>query len=158
MSKRLKQIGVASFVVLAAAQLARPDRANPPTDASRTIQGRLGAVSTLGAVLHRSCGDCHSNETAWASLPWYTQVAPVSWVMAYAVKNGRKTINFSEWVAYSPEQQRSLLALSCTDVTDGKMPDGYTHVRPETRLSAQDVETICTAAREAEAHPARVSH
>ena len=51
-------------------------------------------------------------------------------------------------------QQRTLLAVSCDDATSGKMPGPYTLVRPETRLSAQDIETICEAARQAEANTA----
>ena len=144
MRRRLKQAAVAFVVIFAAAQLVRPERANPPTDARRTIQAHAG-TSGLAAVLHRSCRDCHSNQTAW---PWYTQVAPVSWLMAYGVTKGRAAVNFSEWAAYSPEQQRTLLAVSCDDVKNGKMPGPYTLVHPETRLSAQDVETICAAARQ----------
>lgn len=143
MRKRLNQAAVAFFVIFAAAQLVRPERANPPTDASRTIQAHAG-TSGLAAVLDRSCRDCRSNQTAW---PWYTQVAPESWLMAYGVTKGRAAVNFSEWAAYSPEQQRTLLAVSCDDVKNGKMPGLYTLVHPETRLSAQDVETICAAAR-----------
>jgi hypothetical protein len=74
--------------------------------------------------------------------------------MAQAVTEGRKAVNFSEWAAYSPDLQRTLLAVSCDDATSGKMPGPYTLVRPETRLSAQDVETICVAARQAEANTA----
>ena len=40
-----------------------------------------------------------------------------------------------------------LLATSCDDARSGKMPGVYTRLRPETRLSAHDVETICAAAR-----------
>src|SRR5512133_2625459 len=108
MSRRLKQAAFVCVVIFAAAQLVRPERANPPTDASRTIQAYAG--SGLAAVLDRSCRDCHSNLTVW---PWYTQVAPVSWLMAYGVVKGRTAVNFSEWSSYSPEQQRILLALSC---------------------------------------------
>jgi hypothetical protein len=74
--------------------------------------------------------------------------------MAYGVAEGRKAVNFSEWAAYSPAQQRMLLSVSCEDATSGKMPGSYTLLRPETRLSAQDVETICAAARQAEANTA----
>jgi hypothetical protein len=70
--------------------------------------------------------------------------------MAQAVKEGRKALNFSEWAEYQPAQQRLLLAMSCDDATSGKMPGAYTLLRPETRLSPQDVETICAAARQAE--------
>jgi len=75
----------------------------------------------------------------------------MSWLMARGVAEGRKAVNFSEWGAYSPEQQRTLLSVSCQDASTGKMPGPYTWLRPETRLSAQDVETICAAARQAEA-------
>ena len=145
MSGRLKKAAVVFVVVFAAAQLVRPDRANPPTDVSRTIQAHPGTGSGLVAVLDRACRDCHTNGTVW---PSYTQVAPLSWLMAYAVRNGRQAVNFSEWAAYPPERQRTLLAESCQDVTAGKMPGAYTLLHPETRLSAQDVETICAAAHQ----------
>jgi hypothetical protein len=151
MRRRLKQVAVVFFVVFAAAQLVRPERANPPTDASRTIQAHVGTASGLVAVLDRACRDCHSNQTVW---PWYTQVAPASWLMSYGVAKGRKAVNFSEWAAYSPDQQRILLAASCDDVTHDKMPGPYTFLHPEMRLSTQDVTTICAAARQAEAKAA----
>jgi len=148
-----EQAAAVFVVVFAAAQLVRPDRANPPTDVNRTIQAH-GATSGLAAVLDRSCRDCHSKATVW---PGYTQVAPLSWLMAYAVTKGRTAVNFSEWAGYSPEQQRVLLSVSCDDATSGKMPGAYTFFKPETRLSAQDIQTICEAAREVNTHATRAS-
>lgn len=131
--------------LLAGAQLIRPNLTSPPTDATRTIAAQLGTLNPLVAVLDRSCGDCHSNETPRG---WYTQVAPLSWVMSRGVKEGRLAVNFSEWGAYPPDQQRLLLTLSCQDATKGTMPmSAYTKLRPAARLSKQDVETICAAAR-----------
>ena len=143
MSRRLK-ITIIFIVVLAAAQLVRPNRTNPATDPNHTIQAYLGTQSGLVAVLDRSCGDCHSYGTVW---PWYTEIAPASWLMAYGVNAGRKSVNFSEWASYSPQTQLALLSASCQDATTGKMPGVYTLLRPETRLSAQDIETICAGAR-----------
>ena len=154
MSRRLKQATVVLIAVFAAAQLVRPVRANPVIDASRTIQAHVGTASGLVAILDRSCRDCHSNATVW---PWYSQIAPVSWLMAYGVTKGRQAVNFSEWATYTPEQQRMLLAVSCDDATNGKMPGPYTLLHPEMRLSAQDIKTICAAARQTEAHAAGVS-
>jgi len=154
MRRRLKQAAIVLVAVFAAAQFIRPERASPATDVSRTIQAHVGTTSGLVAVLDRACRDCHSNATVW---PWYTQIAPVSWLMAYGVTKGRQAVNFSEWAAYSPEQQRILLALSCQDASEGKMPGPYARLRPETQLSAQDVATICAAARQAEARAAGVS-
>lgn len=145
MSRRLKQAAVVLVILFAGAQIVRPDRTNPATDARRTIHARLGTASGLPAVLDRSCGDCHSNRTMW---PWYTRIAPVSWAMAYGVKAGRKAVNFSEWAAYRPEEQQRLLEESCRDVSTGKMPGAWTLLHPEAKLSTRDIETICGAARQ----------
>jgi len=144
MSKRLGQVAVAIVSVFAAAQLARPDRTNPPVDARRTIQAQVETAIGVGDVVNRSCRDCHTNTTVW---PRVASVAPLSWLMKSAVTKGRAAVNFSEWASYSPDQQRLLLAASCDDVTSGRMPSLYTLIRPETKLSARDVETICAAAR-----------
>ena len=151
MGRRVKQAAVVFVVVFAGAQLFRPDRANPATDAGRTIQAQAGTTRELAAVLDRSCRDCHSNSTVW---PWYSQVAPLSWLMASAVAEGRKAVNFSEWASYPPDVQDTLLALSCQEATSGKMPGPYTLVRPDTTLSPDDIETICAAARQADTHAA----
>jgi Haem-binding domain len=149
MSRRLRRAAIVLVVVFAAAQLVRPERANPATDVRRTIQAYAGTSSGLVAILDRACSDCHSNGTVW---PWYSRIAPVSWLMAYGVTEGRKAVNFSEWAAYPPERQRKLLAASCQDTFKGKMPGSpWTLLHPEARLSAQDIETICAAARQAEA-------
>lgn len=56
-----------------------------------------------------------------------------------------------EWGSYPEDVQRLLLLLSCEDATSGTMPGPYTLVRPDTTLSPQDIDTICAAARDAEA-------
>jgi hypothetical protein len=76
--------------------------------------------------------------------------------MAYAVREGRKAVNFSEWASYQPEVQRRLLVASCRDASNGTMPGSpWTLLHPEARLSTQDVEAICTSAREIEVGVAR---
>jgi Haem-binding domain len=154
MSRRLSRSAVVFAAAFVAAQLVRPNRTNPATDATRTIQAQAGTPSELGGVLDRACRDCHSNGTVW---PGIARVAPVSWLMAFAVTKGRRAVNFSEWAAYSPEQRRVLLALSCQDASDGKMPGVYARVRPETQLSPRDVETICAAASGVKAYAGGMS-
>jgi len=150
--RRLKLTAVFLLLLFVVAQLVRPDRTNPPTDASRTIQAQVGTAGGLPAILDRSCGDCHSNNTVW---PWYTEIAPVSWLMASGVSEGRKAVNFSEWAGYTPDAQRTLLAASCDDVRSGKMPGPYTMLRPETRLSPGDIDVICAAAHGGEPSAAK---
>jgi len=152
MRRRLKQATVVFVGVFFAAQFVRPERANPPTDAARTIQAH--STSGLAAVLDRSCRDCHSNATVW---PGYAQIAPLSWLMAYTVTQGRTAVNFSEWTTYSPAQQRLILTVSCDDAKSGKMPGAYTFFKPETRLSTEDIQAICAAAGEVSARAAGAS-
>jgi len=145
------QVVIVFIILFAAAQLVRPGMTNPPIDANRTIQAQMGKASPVVAILDRSCRDCHSNATVW---PWYTQVAPLSWLMAGGVAKGRKVVNFSEWGGYSPNLQRTLLFDSCDATSSGRMPGAWTVLHREAHLSPKDVETICLAAREAEAHAA----
>lgn len=156
MRRRVKQASVVLLILvvaLVAAQFIRPARANPPTDPSRTIAAHPGVSGQLVSVLGRACGDCHSNVIAER---WYTRTAPVSWIMARAASEGRRVVNFSEWGSYSTDQQRMLLAASCQDSRTGKMPVSiYVTLHPEARLSPQDVETICAAAKVTEASTMR---
>ncbi len=146
--RRLKQAAVVVGVlgvVFAAAQLVRPDRTNPAIDHSRTIEAHGETPRELAAVLDRACNDCHSNRTRW---PAYAQIAPLSWVMARAVTEGRHAVNFSEWSSYSPEQQRTLLDVSCQDASTGQMPGRpWTMLHPEAKLLPHDIEVICAASR-----------
>jgi hypothetical protein len=146
---------VVFVVVFAAAQFFRPERTSPATDATRTIRAHVGTASGLVGVLDRACGDCHSNETTW---PWYTKIAPVSWLMALSIAEGRKAVNFSNWGTYSVDEQRTLLSASCDDTSNGRMPGrAWTLLHPEARLAPEDIETICTAARRADTSAAGVS-
>lgn len=75
---KLSAIAVAGF--LAVAQAYQIDRSNPPVEAD------VIAPPQVKNVMERSCYGCHSNETVW---PWYSAVAPVSWLLAYDVHEGR---------------------------------------------------------------------
>ena len=61
------------------------DHTNPP------VTGEIEAPEEVIAILRRACYDCHSNETKW---PWYSYVAPVSWLVSDDVRDGRKTHEF----------------------------------------------------------------
>ncbi|MDX9960201.1 MAG: heme-binding domain-containing protein [Aliarcobacter sp.] len=54
------------------------------------------------AILKTSCYDCHSNETIW---PWYSKIAPFSWVVSNHVTQGNNALNFSIWENYTQEEK-----------------------------------------------------
>jgi hypothetical protein len=92
-----------------------------------------------GAIVQRSCKDCHSNETTW---PWYSHFAPVSWIVARDVKRGREKVNFSNWSSrkHSANEVEEL----CDAVRNRSMPPGaYRLMHPKSELSVRDVEVMC---------------
>jgi len=93
----------------------------------------------VGAILDRSCQDCHSNRTA---LPWYSHVTPASWVISKHVNEGREILNFSDWTNRPPTEDERMLI--CDAASDGRMPlPDYTVIHRNARLSKHDVELIC---------------
>lgn len=65
----------------------------------------------------RACFDCHSNETVW---PWYSNIAPVSWLVANHTYEGRNRLNFSDWVRGDVELDELQRTLD-----SGNMPPAY---------------------------------
>lgn len=132
---------VAAAVLLVAAQFLPVERTNPPADPRRDIVARLAAPAPVAAALDRSCRDCHAHQTRW---PWYSRVAPVSWLVASDVRSGRRHLNFSEWAAYDTPKAAEKLNELCEEVRSGEMPDfAYTVLHRDARLSPSEVAAIC---------------
>lgn len=120
--------GIAALIV--ATQFVPVDRSNPTV--AREIKWNSDRTRDLAV---RACYDCHSNETSW---PWYSRVAPVSWLVAHDVSEGRGHLNFSEWDKPNDEAQEIIEV-----VEDGQMPlRKYELLHPEARLSAEERETL----------------
>jgi Haem-binding domain len=129
-----KVASTAALVVVAAAlvvaQFVPAKRTNPP------VQGSLMAPLPVAAMLRRACYDCHSNETRW---PWYSSVAPVSWLIVRDVNLGRKEINFSEWGSYYPRTRRRKLEWMGRALHEEEMPPwSYRLMHPGARLTEAD--------------------
>ena len=129
----LLRIAIAGAVVFGLIQLVPygRDHTNPPVtqevkwDSSRTRQLAAGA-----------CYDCHSNLTTW---PWYSNVAPVSWLVYADVKGGRDALNFTEW--NKPQGEGAGDAVEA--VRDGSMPPfQYKPLHPAGRLTTAEREEL----------------
>lgn len=141
MAGRWQSLVLASLGLLVAIQFIRPSTANPPVQENHEIAAVLSVDPSIQSILQRSCNDCHSNRTVW---PWYSHVAPVSWLVASDVYDGRKRMNFSEWGAYPTEKSRHLLGKICEKAQDGDMPPlQYRPMHPLSRLSGGDQQQIC---------------
>jgi len=129
-------------VLIVVAQVVRPSRTNPISNPQDHIQAVVPVAPEVTATLSRSCNDCHSNNTTW---PWYSNVAPVSWLVANDVKEGRSEMNFSAWRTYKGEKQLELLGKICKQINEGEMPMAtYTWAHPQAKLSAADRQAVCS--------------
>lgn len=104
---------------------------NPPvvTDVAWT-------TPEAASIARRACYDCHSNQTNW---PWYSRIAPVSWLVTYDVLKGRAELNFS-----LPLREPEELAAEIAEVLrEGEMPPrAYILLHPEANLTLQQKETL----------------
>lgn len=144
MSSKIKKYAVwTALAFVLAIQFIRPERTNPPFDPAATFEAVAKPEPQLAAIVRRACQDCHSHNTAW---PWYSLIAPVSWLVADDVEQGRAHLNFSQWSFLSPEMSKIRMKEACREVrTKGMPPWQYRFMHPEARLSEEDVAIFCEA-------------
>jgi len=138
MTKALQSMFVLAAVAVIVRQVETMHRAaNEP----RNQELPLLVDSEPARILVRACGNCHSNHTDW---PWYSQVAPVSWWIAWDVRKGRERLDWSEWDTYSRAQQRDKLESICGLISTGRMPPRlYSSMHPEAKLSETEKKEVC---------------
>ena len=150
----LRRIILALAIILIAIQFVPVDRTNPPADPAHSIYAVQPVPANVHAIFDRSCKDCHSNETTW---PWYSHVAPVSWMVANDVHEARRKLNLSEWSTYDVKKRDHKLEEICNEILGGDMPDSkYTLIHRQARLTADDHEAVCkwTGSTPADSTPA----
>ena len=106
------------------------DRANTPLLPGAEID------PSVTNVFNHACIDCHSEKTRW---PWYSQVAPTSWLVEGDVMRARTHLNLSRWDSLDTAEQRLLLTAIATVIENREMPPRrYLLFHPEAKLSADD--------------------
>ena len=109
---------------------------NPP------VTEDIAAPESVKKILKVSCYDCHSNETTWY---WYAEYAPISWLIAHDVNEGRKYLNFSTWDKYSMKEKKEHLRESIETIHEGEMPTKiYELMHPEAKISNDELNTLTT--------------
>lgn len=84
-------------------------------------------------LLKAGCYDCHSNAVHY---PWYSYVAPVSWLVARDVRVGKGELNFSDWAGMTPSKQIRMLSDVAEEVESEVMPlPIYPPLHPEARFT-----------------------
>ena len=128
--KKWKLIFLSALIIFAALQLFNPARTNPPV--KNDIITATKPPKSISASLRAACYDCHSHETFW---PFYARIAPVSWLIASDVNEGREHLNFSDWPT---EADRAAIKMDrINEVLDYREmpPIKYTLIHADARLT-----------------------
>ncbi|MDY0076039.1 MAG: heme-binding domain-containing protein [Bacteroidales bacterium] len=103
---RTQKILLVLIVLIIAIQFIRPERNIENNPSRYDIFHKTGQPTEISAMVQSACYDCHSNRTAY---PWYASVAPVSWIIANHVNEGKEHLNFSNWKLLDKAQQQHAL-------------------------------------------------
>jgi len=128
--KNIIRFVVAMFVLFILLQLVPygRDYANPPA----TQEPKWDSPATR-EIFMRVCKNCHSNGTEW---PWYSNIAPSSWLVQHDVNEGRSEFNVSEWGRAKNKGDEA-----AHEVREGDMPPWYyLPPHPEARLTKAERE------------------
>lgn len=135
-----KKIFLALGIVFIAIQFIQPARNKNgqvlPADITKTVKVPDNVLNTF----KKACYDCHSDNTRY---PWYMNMQPMGWVMAYHVKNGKRNLNFSEFGNYSERKQTNKLRAIATSINEGSMPiSSYTLIHTDAKCSKENKKLI----------------
>jgi len=139
MLKHILLWSIGTFIVLQAIQIDIP---KPPKHIDPAKE--IDAPKEIASLLKTSCYDCHSYQTI---LPWYGNIAPVSWEVRSHIKDGRVWLNFQEWDNYDEEKKQKIYK-GIVKTINLRMPiPMYLSLHEEAELTSQQRRDIKTWAQ-----------
>ena len=93
--KRTLLIFLILFIVM---QFIQTKKTNESVDKNLEIK----TDEQVMGIFKTACYDCHSDEVKY---PWYSNIAPFSWVISTHIEEGKKALNFSIWEKYTTEEK-----------------------------------------------------
>jgi hypothetical protein len=134
MNKKSRVILAGLLVGFVLLQFTNPARTNPPV--VHDFLATNAPPSHVAQMIRASCYDCHSNQTKW---PWYSRIAPVSWLVVSDVNEGRQHLNLSDWPAGDADRAARKLDRMSEQIGYRDMPPGkYTLIHGDARLTEAD--------------------
>jgi hypothetical protein len=134
MQRTLGRILIAAAIVVIAIQFVPVERSNPIADPALQVD------APVARLLRHACYDCHSQQTIW---PWYSRVAPISWLVAHDVHEARRMLNFSVWQQYPARKKSFVSAEAFEQIEKGEMPPSqYRWIHRDARVPAEALPTL----------------
>ncbi len=125
-------------------QFDRPVRNNSDFQMNH-ISTFYGVPPDVNTILVTACYDCHSNNTRY---PWYSEIQPIARMLEEHIVDGKKHLNFSEFMMYHPRRQFRKLEEIEGMVKADEMPlPSYTILHRDAVLSQKQKEMLYTWVR-----------
>jgi cytochrome c len=138
--------GVCGVMLLIGLSLIHPF-GNPRAVKASSDQFLAGAQipEPMRRLLERKCGNCHSDAVDW---PFYSRVAPVSWLLEHDVLEARQHMNLSRWETYSNQEKSDVLSRLAAKVRSGEMPPArYIAMHGDSKLLSKEQDSLYAWAR-----------
>ncbi len=140
MKKILKILIISLFVLVVIIQVVPNDRPGNSEDTTKDLMLTENAPEEVKVILKKACYDCHSNQTVY---PFYSYVAPFSWLVSRDVREGREELNLSEWADQSKRKKIKILNNMAEEIEEKRMPlDVYTIIHRDAILTDKEITTI----------------
>ncbi len=121
--KIVKKLLLALLVVFVLMQFYRPEKNEAPYRDVASFEADTKPTPEIKTILENKCYDCHSNKTEY---PWYSEIAPMSYIIADHVEEGNEHFNVSAWDSYDTKKRDHKLDELIEEVEEGEMPEkGY---------------------------------
>ncbi|MBN8833249.1 MAG: heme-binding domain-containing protein [Sphingobacteriales bacterium] len=139
--KILKKIIWALLILFVLIQFyPRPEKNIQTGPASNNIANRYAPRQDVQNILKVSCNDCHSNNTVY---PWYSKLQPVAMFLGNHIQDGKKELNFDEFLGYAPSRQFHKFEEIKKIINEGEMPmQSYTLLHRDAKLTADEKSSI----------------
>mgnify|MGYP001217217724 FL=1 len=145
-ARKWRMFWMVALVSFAGLQLIPIERSNPPLNTGEDLLYSRMVPEEMQQLVKMACYDCHSNETVY---PWYSWIAPVSFVLRHHIKEGREHLNFSIWNTYMDKRKDHTLDDCIEVVEEGEMPlKPYRWMHPEARLTPEQRDQLADFFRE----------
>jgi len=136
MKKVFKTIGWLLLIALVAIQFFHPTKNIHEGDQLNAISKKFPMPADVKMILDKACMDCHSNNTRY---PWYNNIQPVAWWLNNHVIDGKKELNFDEYINRRPRFQYRRMEQTIDLIKKGEMPlDSYTWTHKDAILSEEE--------------------
>ncbi len=137
----IKKIILALLAVFVIIQFIHPER-NQSDEQLNHISKKYEVPMEVEDILKVACYDCHSNSTRY---PWYANVQPAAWWLADHVNEGKRELNFSNFITRPIAVQNKKFDEIAKEVEEKEMPlHEYTYLglHKEANLTTEQRQTL----------------